>query len=297
MARNKHSAALFEVIHSAKRPGLLRTPKWWFKGDGASPAPAAQSDAPPVAAVEEPVIAVPVMPTSSYGTRSASAGRQGLRLNRERNEVTMRMRFGTAVVGGFVVLVALGLAYVVGQHVANGPKTAEAADISTDEIRLKPPVPNTLDVSRHVTKPASAVKTAATGVAGSRRTTDAPLRTKPLAASGDALTPDAKAVVAGPRNPDKNYILVRVYEPKDRKLAEKACDVLGQAGVACSIEKVPTGYSNNAEDQYVAVITQQGFTGPSDPEGKACEQRIIQVATKANLKLSSLAFFKGTKLR
>ena len=33
MAKGKHAAALFEVIHSGKdTSGLLRTPKWWFKG-------------------------------------------------------------------------------------------------------------------------------------------------------------------------------------------------------------------------------------------------------------------------
>ena len=36
MAKGKHSAALFEVINSSKRPGRvaqsLRTPMWWFKG-------------------------------------------------------------------------------------------------------------------------------------------------------------------------------------------------------------------------------------------------------------------------
>ena len=35
MAKGKHAAALFEVIHAAKdrqdKSGVLRTPKWWFK--------------------------------------------------------------------------------------------------------------------------------------------------------------------------------------------------------------------------------------------------------------------------
>src|SRR5215208_1222065 len=35
MAKGKHAAALFEVIHSGRYPNkpLMNTPKWWFKRD------------------------------------------------------------------------------------------------------------------------------------------------------------------------------------------------------------------------------------------------------------------------
>jgi hypothetical protein len=48
MAKGKHATALFEVIHASKqfggkdKSGLLRTPKWWFKG---RPGTAAGADA------------------------------------------------------------------------------------------------------------------------------------------------------------------------------------------------------------------------------------------------------------
>src|SRR3954452_11391801 len=98
MARSKHSAALFEVIHSAKRPGLLRTPKWWFKGSSGQTEPAPEPVEAVAAPVEEPAVAAPVIPTSMYGSRPTT--RSTMRLDRDRNEVTMRMRLGTVVVGG-----------------------------------------------------------------------------------------------------------------------------------------------------------------------------------------------------
>src|ERR1700746_1918890 len=98
MAKGKNSAALFEVINSGKRTGagLLRTPKWWFKGRpiGADAAPTSASK-PPEVIEDQADEATQVEAASTISLRTSRAN---LRVDRMRNEVTMRMRLGTIVV-------------------------------------------------------------------------------------------------------------------------------------------------------------------------------------------------------
>src|SRR5690348_3798237 len=120
MAKGKHAAALFEVIHSGKRPehaaGALRTPKWWFKGRPAQHQSALRMEPEgPVSYSQpepepEPQFTAPRPQVSRRRTRAQAEGHP--------HQLTMRMRFSTAVVGGFVLLVVVGVAYVIGRHVA-----------------------------------------------------------------------------------------------------------------------------------------------------------------------------------
>lgn len=285
MAKGKHSAALFEVINSAKKPGLLGTPKWWFKG---RPAPTVAQ--PPVseAAPAEPHIAAPVMPTSSYGSRpSGSMAARGLRVDRDRNEVHMRLRFSTAVVGGFALLVVVGMAYVVGQRVSGGPKSAVASDLSTEQLRQEPATPKTLDVPRR--QPKQTVTNKETLVSSSNsnpaKRVDPPARSRETvtsSANGKIFTPEPQSVPVGPRDFGKNYILVQSFAPEQMKLAEQAVDVLGKAGVPCSIEKAPKGIAYNPDGRWVAVITRVGFEGKSQPACKECLHTITDVQASLN---------------
>jgi hypothetical protein len=272
MAKGKNSAALFEVINSGKRTGagLLRTPKWWFKGR-----PRGASDVVPTTvsnAVEEPEIEAHEEPQAEVTqTISPRTSRANLRVDRMRKEVTMRMRFGTMVVVSFAVLVAMGLAYVVGRHVAGGPESANASDASTEQIRLQPPTPNTMDVPRHTAqKPTAQGKSnTATPTGSSKRGETA--RGHDTGATGtntgNIFNPESKPQVSGPRVFGKNYAIVRSVPPSETKLAQQACDYLNSAGIPSTVEKAPPGF--NTDGSWVAIVSQQGFTGPSDPEYKA----------------------------
>ena len=279
MAKGKQAAALFEVIHSSKKPGLLRTPRWWFKGrPSAMNAPADSVHA------ADPTPIIP--PASSYYEAPPSElPRAHLHLDRQRKQFTMRMSTSTALVGGFAVAVALGLAYVVGQHVAGGPKSATASDVTTDVIRQQPAAPNTLDVPRHIAKPTPIQKSASgTSVIAKRNDTTARKTDPP--ATGNVLNQEPQSVLIGPRLIGKNYILVQSYAANKLGDAQKLCDVLNAAGIPCSIEKVPPHYYN-PDGKWVSVITRQGFTGISDRECKKCEAEIIEAIRKAKFDLQT----------
>jgi len=271
MAKGKNSAALFEVINSGKRTGagMLRTPKWWFKGrpsgaSDAAPAVVSKSTEPEVEANEAPQ----VEPVSTISLRTSRAN---LRVDRMRNEVTMRMRLGTMVVVSFAILVAMGLAYVVGRHVAGGPESANASDASTEQIRQQAPTPNTLDVARHsAPRQNTQAKSSTSSPTGSSKRGES-ARARDTGATntnaGNVFNPEAKPQLSGPRVFGKNYAIVRSVPPSETKLAQQACDYLNSAGIPSTVEKAPPGF--NTDGSWVAIVSQQGFTGPSDPEYKA----------------------------
>ena len=131
MARNKHSTALFEVIHSANKPGRiaqsLRTPKWWFKSGNKSPTAMSQSatmdsasvysEPEPVAAIESEREAAPSPSRSRLRPfRGEGASRFRFGFDRGNQEVTFRLRYTTALVTGFAVFAIVGLSYVIGRH-------------------------------------------------------------------------------------------------------------------------------------------------------------------------------------
>ena len=284
MAKGKNAAALFEVIHSSKKPGLLRTPRWWFKGRPAGVnTPTASGESPESAPQSHEQY-------TSYEAPPSELPRAHLNLDRGRRQFTMRMNTSTALVGGFAVVVALGLAYVIGQHVAGGPKTASASDATTEQIRQQPAAPATLDVPRHVKQTTIQKSASGTSVVAKRNETANP-RTESGAApaTGNVYNPEPHSIPIGPRLIGKNYVLVQSYPPNKASEAQKLCDVLSNAGVPCSIEKVPGGYFN-PDGQWVAVISRQGFTGKSDRDCKACLEAINEASRKAKIRTDVALF-------
>ena len=172
MAKGKHATALFEVIHSKPRSSgnsaknALLTPKWWFKGrsDPQRPTPVpAPSFSPTPAHLTEPTGIFQAPAESSLASHESAReefqaevesqpplGRSAVQLHfdRDRHEMTLRLRYTTAIVSAFALLVALGLAYVVGRHIAGGPQTASASP-TTDELLHGPTHPDVIDIPRH----------------------------------------------------------------------------------------------------------------------------------------------------
>ncbi len=272
MAKGKHAAALFEVIHSGKRPekaaGALRTPNWWFKGRPVQhPAPDVEMEeqvhyAPPEPE-PDPQLTAPRPQVSRRRTRMQSESHS--------HELTMRMRFSTLVVGGFCLLVLVGVAYVIGRHVAGGPESATASALNSGDVRQQPAVRGALDVPRRTTRTNG--NTGTTNSNSTARRSD-PARVRDVATplpQADIAQPETTVEATGPREFGLNYIVVMTYPPDRKDVAQQACDYLGKHGIACSVEEAPPFFHRG----WWAVITRKGFVKTtSDPAYNACMERI-----------------------
>jgi hypothetical protein len=312
MAKGKHAVALFEVIQSSKssRKGVsLRTPKWWFKGKATSGAPESSSaassaasaatsagSAPTALPPSAPALAArhadhapsaPIVVVEPAITASVPAPRAtgiDLRLDPDRQRISFNFTYTSAIVTTFAVLVVVGLAYIIGRHVANGP-TAALAGPSSEEIRKGPVKAGVLDVKSnsgellHGSKPAGAQpqQQQQQPRAGSANTGDADdaIRAMPptqtpqqqQARTGAGSTTQPAGRVIG-----LNYVVVQSYP--DEKSAIEARELLIKNNVPATVEKglpyftSPTWFSvvgltgferirNNSDyDKYMAHIRQ-----------------------------------------
>ncbi|HEY8751392.1 MAG TPA: hypothetical protein VIM11_25655, partial [Tepidisphaeraceae bacterium] len=168
MARGKHSTALFEVIHSANKPDRiaqsLRTPKWWFKTRPKAVEAASASvpeyreqerDDPVQREVVEEIAREPA-PARTRSSRIARSSAVGFGFDRVRQELTLKLRYTTALVTGFAVFAIIGLSYVVGRHLGAGPKTAGATEqASVKELLQQPVQPGVFAVTKPKPTPAT----------------------------------------------------------------------------------------------------------------------------------------------
>jgi len=293
MAKSKHATALFEVIHSSSRfsgpagRSAMLTPKWWFKGrpkqelsrsDNAPSIPPSlptETDQPATPVYTQDVApgAVAERHSAERETFVAEAsaqpplGRSAVQLyfDRDRHEMTLRLRYTTAIVSGFAVMVALGLAYVMGRHIAGGPQTASASP-TTEELRKGPAQPSVMDIG----KPGDRGLTQTP----SQASTDIPRshEVAPIPAPG---TPTGGAT-DGHRVVHTNYIIVQSYPTQ--KSAIDARDFLIQAGIPCTAEKAPPGYT--ADPNWYSVITTTGYQHPRGAEGEAYLRSIENISER-----------------
>src|SRR5439155_4411841 len=129
MAKRKHAAALFEVIHHDKRftnrhASSWSWPKvnWWPFGRRRSSS-AAENGAP----------CGPSLLTRVFGALP-SLPRIGLETDAERQEVRFRLSYTAAGVAGFTIVVAMVLSFMIGRHGARAA-TPALADRTTEELR------------------------------------------------------------------------------------------------------------------------------------------------------------------
>jgi len=252
MAKGKHSTALFEVIHSGKRPGRvaqsLRTPKWWFKGRPQSttpPTPAsASSDEEPQRVEEEreePVEHPAV--TRMRPSRGERSSRVQLGFDRGNQELTFKLRYTTVLVTAFSVCALVGLSYVVGRHLG-GPKVASAEQANIKDLLQQPAQPDVTKVTKPRTQSQSSAPRAATP------STTTPDRGNSTALANNSVAPKqrvttslvpASADTSSPRKPGLNYLVIGTF-PEDRKAsAEQARDFFTKNGIPCTIEKKTDG--------------------------------------------------------
>lgn len=188
-------------------------------------------------------------------------GFKKLALDPTRQEVTLRFRYTTAIIAGFAVLVIVGLAYVSGRR-SRQAAAAPGSSRSTEQIQQGDVFADVLQVGDDRT---TTIDTAV-------RADDRPLpevgsvkgpgpgAAQPPAPAG-AQRPAGKARVSAafevdmPRTIGLNYVIIQSY-PK-REDADAARQALESAGIPCTVERAPKGWSANPK--LWSVIGTYGF--------------------------------------
>jgi len=155
----------------------------------------------------------------------------------DRQEVTLRMRYTTALATGFTVLVIVGLAYVIGRRMSHGPAPAPGAEVSpppsTAQLRRGPAQPTALDVPQRTgrTAPPPAGRSAGTPAGGNAGGPIGPINgayfDAPIDAAGNAQ-----------RMMNMNYVLIMSFPPEQKQAAYDARDWFNsRGGVPCTVER------------------------------------------------------------
>jgi len=290
MAKGKHAAALFEVIHSDRRFGKkvpaadrMSTPKWWFKGKtkdrattssmaapAASVAPVASA---PVQAAPSPIDYMPSIPNDT--PRPAP---MDVKVDQDRQEIAFKLTYTTAAVGAFALAVVLGLAYLVGKRMSAGPQGVMAATSSTNQIRKGAPQPGVLDL----TKAASEAKGAPASIFPDGHDESANV-IDPVPTNANPKTTIATPTAAaakpfdGKRIINKNYVVMQSFPDSEKELAEQAVKRLHEAGIGASIEQGLKGWPKT---WYSVVGTMPFEYTKGNPVYDAYYKSIMDVSTK-----------------
>lgn len=214
MAKGKHSTALFEVIN---KPGRA-------------------TSGPPPVVTRAPLHVPPGSPPSSPSASPLpprSSGDRSVQLDPDRHQISLRISYTSALVTAFAVIVIVVLAYLVGRGVKGGPQLADA---TTEEVRTGPAQPSVMDVTT-AAAPSSSPRT----TTGGTPATAAPRQTTPAAVPTVSLP---SGPVAAPTNVRRtigqNYVIMQSYPDEDT--AKEAHGVLLANGIACTIERGPSGW-------------------------------------------------------
>lgn len=282
MAKGKHSAALFEVIKGNSRGSSqsvtqsLRTPNWWFKTRPATSTPAdvmpprieAEASAPLPAAPPAPRPPARATGSIPYASRSSAVH---LDFDRARKEITLRLRYTTALVSAFGVCAIVCSAYVIGRHLNQGPQTASAAPASSAAplyARQAPQAGVATATRQQLLHPLA-------NETPQPRRTDTPVAptrtTAPL-----SLVP-ASAETGMPRAIGLNYVIIQTYPGEEADGAAKAaCDFLNKNGIPCTLEK--TDYARNPN--WICLVGTAGFAKISSNDYKTYVDNIIKLGDK-----------------
>jgi len=193
----------------------------------------------------------------------------------ERKVIAFRMNYTVAIVGGFAVLVAVGLAVAVGQHMRGGD-TAPLLTPSIQKLQAGPAHPEFLGTGKK-TAVTAGYAGATGGDASSPASQQAARTAKPKPTFNEPRENHFTAtVVDGKRQIGLNYVVIQMYASSEEKMAQEACEFLKQHGVPCTIEKGIKGWPPSA---FVLVGT-QGFDRISTKEFKEYLAQIEALSTQ-----------------
>jgi hypothetical protein len=200
-------------------------------------------------------------------------------LDRDRHELYVRVRYTTAIVAGFSLLVLVGFSYVTGRHLGRGPSAASAGGSpSAEEIASGPVEKGVFDLApRSASASGGTAATAGASGAGvapggafsnqgqrqpaAARVTQTPsvpllaAQSQPRAAgpAGPAIEPNPGPPKNVNRTLNLQYVIVQSYPEKEKPMADEACEYLTRAGIPCTVEKGVVGYTT--ADWYCVVGT------------------------------------------
>ena len=316
MAKGKHAAALFEVMNKTRFPGGrngsssggggggIPTPKWWFKssngGGGSSAAvrgtaavveaPEPRMDDTPDYAEETQVRAAPVVmpplassievPASAPTITPPRAQPVAVSVDPDRQLISLRMSYTSALIGGFGVFIALAIAVLIGKSLTRGPSPA-IANTSTQQLKQRPATPGVLNVPRRSEQVSGGSNDTVEGSAGPRVASGSTGSTgtrNPQQSFNDPRPPATFFTDDAHRQNGLNYAIIQSYP--DKETAEKAAEFLTKSGIPCTVEKnLPNWKLPWAEG--CAVVGIRGFAKVSNnPALDAYMKSIMEVSSK-----------------
>jgi len=299
-------------------PNSLATPKWWFKSrtrnevKTMAPGQTTATPAPSPKFVDEPVnnpatpVAAPQFHSSSVdhsasrdsaslaqdasdGNASTDTTSGGLRpqplslsMDPERQQINLRLSYTSALIGGFGLIVVIGVAVLIGKTLSRGPAPAIAGP-STPQLRQGPVNSGVLNLTR---KPENAggnstgtQGTQARPSAGGGNSTSTGTRTTtPRNAANEPSPPTTFFTDDVRRASGLNYVIIQSYP--DRETADKAADFLTKHGIACTVEKGLPAWPLPWADG-CAVVGIRGFNRiTNNPEADGYLSSINQASTQ-----------------
>jgi hypothetical protein len=296
MAKRKHAAALFEVIHQDKRFGNRHggsgggagwswpRAKWWRRDSGGPRKQRNERSGPSL--LERLFNHLPPLP------------RIGLEADPERQEVRFRLSYTAAVVSVFTVVVAVALSFMMGRHGAH-PATPALADRTTEELRAGPAHPQVLDVHAANGVASSGENSAPMVMASDTVPASAQQQQPPANQKNSSPAPQQQQQQQGmrpshwsePRGPSTlvvgdstrtvgmQYVVIQSYPPKEADSAKAVVDLLNSNGVLCTME---TNIPYTVDPKWICVVGIHGFTRiRNSPEYDAYIARIKEVEAQA----------------
>ena len=201
------------------------------------------------------------------GRFGGGGGGSKVGLDPDRREVTLRFRYTTAIIVGFAICVAVGLAYVTGRQtnkasagpnpvssaaIKNGPVFADvlkigAGEARPDEVEVPP------DAQPQPPKQSD-------GPARGRLQPPAPPPATRVGTNPAMPGPADGVETALPRIKGLNYVIVQSYP--DLKSATEAQKALEAEGIPCTVESGPADWVANPE--WRSVVGIHGFARLKD---------------------------------
>jgi hypothetical protein len=260
MAKRKHAAALFEVMHAEDR--FPRQKAGWKL----------RAPQPIKSPIEPAAPRGPSLLTRLFD-RIPSIPRIGMHVDPERQVVSFQTSYSGAIVSAFTVMIAVALAYVVGRHSGHVPLPA-LAEQTTEQVRSGPVQADVLDIHEDDAQVAMASQTVP-AVPAARKPAASGVRPSSLNEPKPPGTLVGDVANNGKRTVNLNYVIVQTYPPKEQKMAEEAAKVLNDNGVPCTIE-TKLVYSPD----WHAVVGKKEFSRvKNSPEYDAYVAKIEQIGT------------------
>jgi len=293
--------------HGAPAASSSTSPKWWFKSktapDVKSSAPAETSATAVESAEWAPRVEAAIPPPAPEPAPAPAPMRESLadptmpnaprvqpvamEVDPDKQQISLRLSYTSALIGGFGVFIALGLAVLIGKGLSRGPAPA-LANTSTAQLKKAPPTPGVMHLSRR-TSSSSAKDTPyeMTEIVGSGArpvgavSTGTKVTPPPAQQSFNDPRPPATFFTDDPhRTNGLNYAIIQSYPPKEKEMADQAAAFLTSNGIPCTVEREVAGWSTSWKDGYILV----GIRGFDKVKNNAAlevyKKQIMQVSSK-----------------